>query len=265
VIHLGLIGHPVAHSRSPDVHRAFGLQSGVAVEYDLFDVEPEALTDQVVALRAEGHRGLNITLPHKLEAARVATVLSDRAQRVGAVNTLRLSDLYGDNTDGDGLLRDLEDNLRFEVTGRRVLVLGASGAALSACAALLSREPQDLVVANRDEARARHLAEAVDGVTLGAYAALELQGFDLILNATSASLSAALPPLPPGAFTGVAYDLVSQRGPTVFQDWAMRAGAIWAADGHGMLVEQAALSWDVWELPRPDPKPLLEPGRVLRR
>jgi shikimate dehydrogenase len=261
---LGLIGHPVAHSRSPDVHRAFGEQHGLTVDYRLFDVEPDSLASRIEALREDGLHGLNITLPHKLTACGIADHLSERAAAIGAINTLRLTDLYGDNTDGDGLLLDLEDNLGFELQGQRVLVLGASGAALGACAALRSRGLQALVIANRDRNRADRLAATVDGVNVSSYAELELRHFDLIVNATSASLSAALPPLPPQAFTGAAYDMVVGDGPTVFQDWAMTAGAEWAADGHGMLVEQAALSWASWELPTADPKPLLEPGRVLR-
>ena len=265
MIRLGLVGHPVAHSRSPEVHRAFGGQLGLEVEYSLHDVAPEMLAEAIHSLRADGLTGVNVTLPHKLAAMGLALDLSQRARRAGAVNTLRLADLHGDNTDGDGLVLDLEQNLGIGLSGVRVLMLGAAGAARGAAAAIVARNPSHLVVANRDLARADALAADLVGVEVQAYSDLRLDAFDLILNATSASLCEELPPLPDERIHGAAYDLVTLIGSTVFQRWAMEHGAGLAADGWGMLVEQAALSWATWGLPQPDPKPLLEPGRVMRR
>jgi shikimate dehydrogenase len=265
MIKLGLIGHPVAHSRSPSVHRAFGRQLGLDVEYTLHDVTPERLEATIATLGAEGVTGINITLPHKLAAADLAAELSPRAHRAGAVNTLRLADRYGDNTDGAGLVHDLERNQEVDLAGMRILILGASGAARGAAAAILEREPARVVIANRGAARAERLAADVGGVEIEGYTDLELGAFDLILNATSASLAGTLPPLPDQPFDGIAYDLVTLDAPTVFQRWAMAQGANWATDGWGMLVEQAALSWASWGLPAPDATPLLEPERVLRR
>jgi len=265
MIRLGLLGHPVAHSRSSSVHAALGTQLGLEVRYSLHDVAPDDLANAIQRARDDGFTGLNLTLPHKCAAAGFASELSVRARRAGAVNTLRLSDLHGDNTDGEGLLRDLELGLGLSLRGMRVLVLGASGAARGATAALTQRELGRLVVANRDPARAAALAADIPGVEVMRYDELALAAFDLIVNATSASLADQLPPLPADPYAGAAYDMVVADQATVFQRWAIERGAILAADGWGMMVEQAALSWVSWGLPAPDPTPLLQPERVLRR
>lgn len=257
-IHLGLVGSPVSHSRSPEVHAAFAAAQGLDVSYELLEVGEGALDHELAELRAAGFRGLNVTLPHKLAVMDHCASLSERAATAGAVNTLRLEDLHGDNTDGIGLLRDLQRITGSDVPGDEVLVLGASGAARAAVAALQGAGVGGVCVANRDPGRATALAADLPGTQLVRYDELELARYDLIVNATSASLGGELPPLPAQPFAGIAYDMVVGRGGTAFTRWAEDRGARCTADGWGMLVEQAAESWVTWGLPRPDT------GRLLR-
>lgn len=272
MLRLALFGHPVAHSRSPEVHAAFGRQCGIALDYQAVDVPSasdglRALSRAVAAFVAAGGRGANITLPFKRDAfalcvaPRVESVrtLSPAARRAGAVNTLVIGAegaLHGENTDGAGLIRDLCSNHGVALTGMRVAVLGASGAARGAAAALLEAGVAELVVANRDPARAAGLARdfAHPALRAGTYAALAAGRYDLVINATSASLAGTLPPLPDGviALGGVAYDLVYAAAPTPFQRWAADAGAALALDGWGMMVEQAAASFALWTGVQPD-------------
>lgn len=263
-----VVGHPVAHSRSPEIHARFAEETGEAMDYGRLDLAPEDFAEGLARFFHEDGAGANITLPHKLAAADLADRLTDEATAAGAVNTLRLESdrtLTGHNTDGTGLIRDLRENLGLDPDGARVLVLGASGAARAAVAALVGQGPSRLVVANRDMDKARWLSERLPPAEAVPYTDLDLAAFDLIVNATSASLAGELPPLPEGPFTGVAYDMVYAEAPTVFQHWAMDRGARLAADGWGMLVEQAAESFAFWRGVRPETDALLEPGRVLRR
>jgi len=260
-----VLGHPISHSRSPWIHARFAAQTAQAMSYKAIDVEPLQLASFVREFFAGGGRGLNITLPHKVAAAALATELSDAARAAGAVNTL-WSDpagrLCADNTDGVGLARDLGTNLGIELTGRRVLLLGAGGAARGIIAALLQPKPAELIIANRTLSRAEELAAQFGGaapvraVLLGE---LSAPAFDLIINATAASLAGEALALPPQLFgrDSVCYDLAYQDGDTMFVQWARAQGVRQAFGGIGMLIEQAAESFRLWRGVRPDTAPLL--------
>lgn len=259
-----LFGHPVAHSQSPRIQRAFAAQTGIDCAYELIDAPPAAFPAALREFFAHGGRGANITLPHKETAGRLADQLSDRARAAGAVNTLRHEadgSLLGDNTDGIGLVRDLTANNNIKLAGARILICGAGGAARGILPVLLAENPAQLVLANRTHARARELARQFTGCTAQEYAALRGQTFDLVLNATSASLRAELPALPAGivAAGGCTYDLAYRDTPTVFQQWSKTNGARLALAGWGMLVEQAAESFWLWHGVRPATHALLEP------
>jgi shikimate dehydrogenase len=260
-----VIGHPIAHSRSPLIHTLFAQQTHQDLTYSAIDVAPEQLASRVGEFFAAGGRGLNVTVPHKETVLALSASLSARAQIAGAANTLMQDPagrLIADNTDGVGLVRDLTHNLRVTVSGQRVLLLGAGGAARGILAPLLELKPREFVIANRSVERARSLAHAFAalGPVRGAgFAELDGWCFDLIINATAASLQSELPPLPPGMLcaTTICYDLVYADSATRFTRWAHEHGAAQAHMGLGMLVEQAAESFYLWRGVRPDTAPVL--------
>lgn len=254
----GVFGHPVGHSLSPFIHGLFARETGQAMSYRAYDVAPEEFRAGVENFFARGGRGLNITLPHKVAAVEVAHELTARAAHAAAVNTLAVKGegILGDNTDGAGLVRDLCVNLGLVITNRRVLVIGAGGATRGVLAPLLGLEPTVVVIANRTPQRAEGLATAFSdlGVTQGvAFENIEPPAFDLIINATSASLSGEIPPLPEGVIgpQTVCYDLAYGRSATAFVRWAHSKGCARALQGLGMLVEQAAESFRLWRGVRP--------------
>jgi len=260
-----VIGHPVAHSRSPRIHSLFALQTHQNLIYSALDTPPPLLAQRVRDFFSGGGRGLNVTVPHKQTVIALTDSLTERARAAGAVNTLA-SDaggaLVGDNTDGVGLVRDLTLNLQITLTSRRVLLLGAGGAARGILAPLLQLEPQQIIIANRSVERAVGLAAAfatLGNVRGGGFAELDGPAFDLIVNATAASLQGEVPPLPAsvlGAGT-ICYDLAYARGDTPFTLWARAGGAAGAHMGLGMLVEQAAESFHIWRGIRPLTAPVL--------
>jgi shikimate dehydrogenase len=258
-----VIGNPVAHSKSPQIHDAFARQTGQNLTYERLLAPTRGFMVTVAAFHARGGRGVNVTLPFKGEAFRYATRLSERARAAQAVNTLKFEDksVFGDNTDGAGLVDDIARNLGCVITGRRVLLLGAGGAARGVIAPLLEQRPARLVLANRTFAKGQGLAQEL-GSDLEAttYAALGGRQFDIVINATSASLAGELPPLPPGVFAqgALAYDMMYGKGETPFLGFARAEGAATLADGLGMLVEQAAESFFVWRGMRPDTSPVLK-------
>ncbi|HEY0766708.1 MAG TPA: shikimate dehydrogenase [Steroidobacteraceae bacterium] len=254
----GLVGHPVGHSLSPFIHGMFARETAQDMSYRLYDVAPGEFRRHVRAFFAQGGRGLNITVPHKIAAMDVAHELTTRAAQAAAVNTLaaQAAGILGDNTDGAGLVRDLRDNLGVVVTERRVLIVGAGGATRGVLGPLLGLGPAVVVVANRTPERAEALATAF--AELGAikgvgFAQVDGAPFDLIINATSASLSGDLPPFPEGVIgpQTVCYDLAYGRSATAFLEWATRLGCARALQGWGMLVEQAAESFCLWRGVRP--------------
>jgi shikimate dehydrogenase len=257
----GVFGHPVAHSFSPFIHGFFARDTGQQMSYRAYDVAPEEFSERVKDFfSGGGGRGLNITLPHKVAAVEVAQELTARAAQAAAVNTLALQDdniILGDNTDGAGLVRDLCDNLRLVITQRRLLILGAGGATRGVLGPILALEPAIVVIANRTPERAAALAAAFAdlGVTQGVgFAHVGDKPFDLIINATSASLSGDVPPIPAGAIgpETVCYDLAYGRSAMAFVRWAKQSGCRRALQGLGMLVEQAAESFRLWRGVRPE-------------
>lgn len=258
--HYCVIGNPVAHSKSPDIHAAFARQTGQDMRYERTLAPLDGFADTVRGLIAAGYKGANVTVPFKLEAFRLATRLAPRAQAAGAVNTLVFAggEIVGDNTDGPGLVADIVRNAGVALAGKRVLLLGAGGAARGVMLPILNEAPHQLVVANRTVATAQQLAAefapvaggaAVSGCGFDAIAT----PFDVIVNATSASLSSAVPPVPAVAFCQgtLALDMMYGNKPTVFMDFAAAHGAT-TRDGLGMLVEQAAEAFAVWRGVRPD-------------
>lgn len=255
----GVVGHPVGHSLSPFIHGMFARDTSQAMSYRLYDVSPAEFAGFVAGFFDRGGRGLNVTVPHKIVAVEAANELTSRAAHAAAVNTLALRDdgtLLGDNTDGAGLVRDLCDNLGLVITNRRLLVIGAGGATRGVLAPLLGLSPTSVVIANRTPDRAQALAAAFTdlGSTQGVgFEDVGDQPFDLVINATSASLSGEMPPLPPGIVGPgtVCYDLAYGRSATAFVDWARARGCAQALQGWGMLVEQAAESFRLWRGIRP--------------
>ena len=254
-----VFGHPIAHSKSPQIHAAFARQTGQEMTYDAILAPLDGFADSVAQFIAGGGRGANVTVPFKEEAFKLAGRLSPRAQRAGAVNTLRFDadGIVGDNTDGAGLVADLTRNLHCTLAGKRILLLGAGGAARGVIEPLLEQQPATLVIANRTVSRAQELARLFGpalpegGVTACSFDAADTP-FDVVINATAASLAGELPPLSPRIFSAntLAYDMMYGRD-TPFLTFAATHGAI-TADGLGMLVEQAAEAFYGWRGVRPD-------------
>jgi shikimate dehydrogenase len=261
----GVVGHPIAHSLSPFIHGMFAKQTGENLVYRLHDVKPEHFRSFVLEFFSRGGRGLNVTVPHKLAAAELANELTPRAERAGAANTLAMQDdnrILGDNTDGAGLVHDIRDNLGITVGRRRVLIIGAGGATRGVLAPLLILQPEEIIVANRTAERARQLAgEFADlGTIHGAgFDQLESSTFDLVINATSASLSGEVPSVPASVIgrNTVCYYMAYGKTDTPFVRWALEHGAARAEQGWGMLVEQAAESFCLWRRVRPQTAPVL--------
>lgn len=249
-----VVGHPVAHSKSPFIHKRFAAQTGEDIDYGIIDASAEKFEQIVNRFFDEGGKGLNITVPHKEKAWQMSEWRSDGAERSGAVNTLFREEtgrLCGHNTDGIGLVRDITRNNNGEISGKRVLLLGAGGAVRGVMPALLAKEPVAVSIANRTVSRAQTLVEHFTGaipLTASSFEGLAGDRFDLVINGTSASLQGELPELPDDLLADDAwcYDMVYGRGETAFQNWARLHGAAVALDGCGMLVEQAAQSFYIW-------------------
>ena len=264
-----VMGHPIAHSKSPFIHRRFAAQTGEPVAYEALLVEPGGFRAAVEGFRAQGGGGLNVTIPFKEEAFALASRRTGRAERAGAVNTLWFEGaaVCGDNTDGVGLVRDLTRNLGVDVEARSVLVLGAGGAARGVIGPLLDEKPRRIAIANRTAPRAVELAgrfAAQGPVSAVALDALPAGGFDIVINATAASLSGDLPPVSRGTLRtgGIAYDTAYAANPTPFVEWGAREGARVATDGLGMLVEQAAESFRLWRGREPLTVPVIDALRA---
>lgn len=254
-----VMGNPVRHSKSPAIHRSFAEQCGIDLEYRAIEVKAGGFAAAVQTFRASGGQGLNITVPFKLEAYALADRRSARAQQAGAVNTLRFESdgaIYGDNTDGVGLVRDLLVNCATPLIGRHLLVLGAGGAARGIVGPILEEGVTRLLVANRTVSKAKALIAmfaAHAEIDACGFDALAGGRFDVVINATAASLQGEALPLPPDIFAAnaLAYDLMYGEAPTPFLQWAREHGAARISDGLGMLVEQAAESFFIWHGRRP--------------
>jgi shikimate dehydrogenase len=259
------MGNPVAHSKSPRIHQAFAIQTSQTLRYEAILVPADGFAYAVHVFRQAGGKGLNVTVPFKEEAWRLATVRTARAELAGAVNTLSFSrsgEIHGDNTDGTGLLRDLEHN-HVELATRRILILGAGGAVRGVIGPLMERYPSSIVIANRTLERAETLIRQFSQFSQLSACSLEdlpgLGSFDLIINATSSGLHGELPALPDGLIhpQSCCYDMVYGDAEPVFVKWAKQHGAHVALDGLGMLVEQAAEAFYVWRGVRPDTIPVI--------
>lgn len=255
-----VMGNPIAHSKSPLIHAEFARQLQQDLRYERILVSLDGFAVAIRHFIELGGCGLNITVPFKLDAWRIANELTDRASAAGSVNTLSFRDgkIFGDNTDGAGLVNDIRHNLKFEIRDTRILLLGAGGAARGVVQPLLAEAPRELVVVNRTAGKALQLAEEF-GITEKTYGELAGAQFDIVINATSSSLKGELPPLPSGLFSGnaLAYDMMYSRESTPFLDFSGAEGASILADGIGMLVEQAAESFFVWRGVRPDTAPVI--------
>ncbi|BBL72545.1 shikimate dehydrogenase [Methylogaea oryzae] len=260
-----VFGHPIGHSKSPRIHGLFARQTGQDLEYSALDVPAEDFDGALDGFLRQGGQGLNCTIPLKELAWRRADRCSERARRAKAVNTLKREadgSLSGDNTDGVGLVRDLCGNLGLDLAGKRVLLLGAGGASRGILQPLLAERPHSLVIANRTVDKGEQLAgefTELGAVSACGFADLAGRRFDIILNATAASLQGDLPPLPEDILApgGACYDLAYGTSPTAFVLWGRAHGAAVSADGLGMLVEQAAEAFFIWRGVRPDTAPVI--------
>jgi len=264
------MGNPIAHSKSPMIHALFAKQTGQKLEYGAILVEIGRFNEAVREFQEQGGKGLNVTVPFKRDAWRLVDERSECAALAGAVNTIVFradGSLYGDNTDGLGMLRDIKDNLGVTLTGKKVLVLGAGGAVRGVLGPLLQEQPAEVVIANRTTDRAQELADAfeeygrVDGC---GFDDLDGSRYDIVINGTSASLKGEVPPLPEGILAKGAfcYDMMYGAEPTAFMLWADDEGCEQVADGLGMLVEQAAESFLLWRGVRPETAPVIKAVRT---
>ncbi|NOX09048.1 MAG: shikimate dehydrogenase [Gammaproteobacteria bacterium] len=254
-----VMGNPIAHSKSPNIHRLFAEQTQQDIEYNALLVDIDDFPHAVGEFSAAGGKGLNITVPFKQNAWDLCSEHSQRAQRAGAVNTIIINspgDYHGDNTDGIGLVHDLKNN-SIQITNKKLLLLGAGGAARGIIEPLLQENPTLLHIANRTESKAHALAELfsdLGNIKGSGFDVLAGKSFDLIINATAASLEGKIPSLPDNilATSGNCYDLMYAKKPTAFVQWGIQHGATQSIDGLGMLVEQAAESFYLWRGVRPD-------------
>jgi shikimate dehydrogenase len=270
--HYCVMGHPIGHSKSPWIHTRFAELTGQALQYDKQLVPLDGFASAVQQFFAQGGRGCNVTAPFKFEAARLATHASERAQLAQAANTLSFEDgtVQADNTDGAGLVNDIQRNAGIDLTGRRILLIGAGGASAGVLARLIETQPQSITVANRSMDKAQALVERHDALALLHKTELifhTLQGlntdFDVIINATTSSLGGDVVPvsastLKPGA---LAYDMMYGPSAQGFMTWAQEHGAQ-PRDGLGMLVEQAAEAFLIWRGVRPPSQQVLSEMRA---
>ncbi|MDO8208385.1 MAG: shikimate dehydrogenase [Gallionella sp.] len=262
-----VIGNPISHSKSPLIHKLFAEQIGQDISYEAIAAPLEGFAATIDRLRSEGYKGCNVTVPFKFDAFNCATELSERAKAAQAVNTLIFEGdkIIGDNTDGAGLVRDIEYNHGVMLKGMRVLLMGAGGASYGVALPLLTTGAS-LAIANRTASRAVELAMKFPDAAIrgGSYAELEGLQFDVVINATSAGLTDSEIPLPTGIFApgALAYDMMYGRE-TPFMKFARQQGAR-VADGLGMLVEQAAEAFYIWRGVRPETAPVIAKLRTLQ-
>ena len=261
-----VMGNPIAHSKSPQIHTAFAEQTGQQIHYQVILVDQDEFDSALDAFQKQGGKGLNITVPFKEDACKAAESLTARAERACAVNTLwfdKGGKRCGDTTDGIGLVRDLTVNHNISLAGKELLILGAGGAVRGILDPLFDQNPARIVIANRTISRAEELAASFSdrGELIAVdYDYLKGQRFDLIINGTSASLQGTIPPLPDDVLrTGACcYDMMYASMDTPFVTWAKKHNATHALDGTGMLVEQAAESFYIWRGVRPETGPVIE-------
>ena len=260
-----VFGNPISHSKSPQIHSAFAQQTGQDLIYSAELAEVEDFEERVAAFVKNNGKGINITVPFKQQAWQLATQRSSRAERAGAVNTIIVKNdgsYFGENTDGIGLVRDLINNHQIPLSGKKILIVGAGGAVRGVIEPILKEDPVELVIANRTVEKALQLAKDfsdLGSITGCGFDELEGQSFDIVINGTSASLHGELPPLPDKLFSNnaSAYDMMYAAKPTVFMQWASQHGTTKVFDGLGMLVEQAAESFNLWRGVEPETQPVI--------
>ncbi len=263
--HYAVMGNPIAHSKSPRIHTLFAQQTGQSLVYEALLVTADGFADAVATFRAEGGKGLNITVPFKQEAWALAAEQTERARRAGAVNTLWFradGSTLADTTDGVGLVRDLMVNHSIALRAKRILILGAGGAVRGVLEPILAQQPAVVVIANRTASKARELAQLfadLGSISGCGFDELSGQQFDLVINGTAASLAGEVPPLPDDLLADNAscYDMMYGVTVTPFQRWATAHGARHSLDGLGMLVEQAAEAFALWRGVRPESVPVI--------
>jgi shikimate dehydrogenase len=264
----GVVGNPIAHSRSPEIHQRFAQQTRQKISYERIEIPLDGFEDRALALREAGYRGLNVTVPFKLDAAKLSDDLTPRARLAGAVNTLKFDGdtILGDNTDGIGFVRDVRERLKFNLADGSILVLGAGGAVRGLLGSLLDESPRWMAVANRSHSRAEELAEEF-GVEAIHFDEIPAEHFDLIINGTTTGLNHEAPAIDPETFNdcALAYDLVYAPEPTPFMQLAIAGGAKQVVDGLGMLIEQAAESFLLWRGVRPETAAVYRDLRELLR
>ena len=261
-----VVGNPIAHSKSPEIHLRFAAQAKQKIGYERIEAPIDGFEEKALSLRDAGYRGLNVTVPFKLDAAKLASELTPRARLAGAVNTLKFDGdtILGDNTDGIGFVRDVTERLKFGFGDCAVLVLGAGGAVRGLLGSLLDASPRWLAVANRSHERAEELAEEF-GVEAIHFDEIPAEHFDLIINGTTTGLHNEAPAIDPETFNDcqLAYDLVYAADPTPFMQLAKSGGAKQVTDGLGMLIEQAAESFLLWRGVRPETQSVYRELRAL--
>jgi shikimate dehydrogenase len=250
-----VVGNPIAHSKSPEIHTLFARQTGQNMTYEKLLAPLDGFEEFALGLRDAGYLGLNVTIPFKLDAAKLADDLTPRARLAGAVNTLKFDGdtIFGDNTDGIGFVRDVSGRMKFRIEESAILILGAGGGVRGLIGSLLEEKPRWIAVANRTHGRAEELADEF-GVEAIHIDEIPAEHFDLVINGTASSLNHAAPQIDPETFDDctLAYDLVYDAQPTPFMQLAKRGGARHMSDGLGMLIEQAAEAFLVWRGVRPD-------------
>lgn len=259
-----VMGNPIAHSKSPFIHTQFAKQTRQNLSYKALLVEPGKFVNAVKEFQVQHGKGLNITVPFKEEAWQLVDERSAMAEKAGAVNTISIKDsgyLVGDNTDGIGIVRDIQQNHNFSLANKRILVLGAGGAVRGVLGPILDQSPHSVVLSNRTVSKASALLEIFNAEgNMQAVGFDKIKdSFDLVINGTAASLSGEMPPIPDSCVSGaVCYDMMYSKDDTVFMQWAKQNNAAKVLDGLGMLVEQAAESFYIWRGVRPETQPVIE-------
>ncbi len=266
IANYAVFGNPVKHSKSPQIHSLFAKQTGITLKYQAIEVPLDKFVNSVNLFSKQYGKGLNITVPFKEEAFSMCDVLTERARLCGSVNTIWFSDdskIYGDTTDGQGLINDLVINHNLSLKNKSLLVLGAGGSVKAILEPLLKQNPKRLLIANRTVSKAEDLADifsCIGNVKSCSYDDLISESFDLVINGTSLSLQGKLPPLPDSILLEKAccYDLMYADKATVFMEWSRQKGAALVMDGLGMLVEQAAESFQIWHGIKPETRPVIK-------
>ncbi len=268
--HYAVMGNPISHSLSPQIHKQFAEQTDQNLIYQAIESPLEKFSEIVEQFRSAGGRGLNVTVPFKQQAWEISDQRTEVAERAGAVNTIWFDDqdlIQSDNTDGRGLVRDIMINHDQMIRGKRILILGAGGAVRGVLEPLMNEKPESCVVANRTVSRAEELADLfsdLGNISSASYSDLKGSSFDMIINGTSASLQGELPPLPDNLLVknGVCYDMMYSKTPTAFVKWGQNCGATLSVDGLGMLIEQAAESFFIWRGVRPETNSIISSLRA---